>query len=213
MNDYDWVKNIINADGKKMTKKQAAIINSAVQLFSEKGFAGTSTKEIAQNAGVAEGLIFKYYSTKKELMLMITKEIINSALIPIMSTGIDELLARQYETREELLSAFLQNRIGLLHEGLPLFKIIIQEIPFHTEIRSMLIEQLQKLPLQEFIKKINMDNSANFTVMEDFLPVISCIIGSFIMCNIIMPELFQENNLQNYMTALIKFINQGLNNK
>ena len=43
------------------------IIEAAVKLFSEKGFNGTTTKEIAEAADVNEALIFRHFSTKRDL--------------------------------------------------------------------------------------------------------------------------------------------------
>lgn len=48
---------------------QQHLLNSAQQLFAERGYRGTTTKDIAQNAGVSENLIFRYFGTKSELML------------------------------------------------------------------------------------------------------------------------------------------------
>lgn len=43
------------------------ILVSAIKLFAEKGFNGTTTKEIAEMADVNESLIFRHFSTKREL--------------------------------------------------------------------------------------------------------------------------------------------------
>ncbi len=44
------------------------ILEAAVDMFGEKGYASTSTSEIAKRAGVAEGTIFRYYKTKKRFI-------------------------------------------------------------------------------------------------------------------------------------------------
>ena len=43
------------------------IIVTAAELFSQKGFRGTTTKEIAERAGVSEAIIFRHFATKDEL--------------------------------------------------------------------------------------------------------------------------------------------------
>jgi AcrR family transcriptional regulator len=48
---------------------QQHLLDSAQQLFAERGYRGTTTKDIAQNAGVSENLIFRYFNSKSELML------------------------------------------------------------------------------------------------------------------------------------------------
>src|SRR5437868_11273536 len=47
--------------------RRQQILDVAVQLFSQKGFRGTTTKEIALAAGVNEAIIFRHFATKREL--------------------------------------------------------------------------------------------------------------------------------------------------
>jgi TetR/AcrR family transcriptional regulator len=48
-------------------ERRRQILNVAVDLFSKKGFRGTTTKEIAQGAGVSEAIIFRHFANKEEL--------------------------------------------------------------------------------------------------------------------------------------------------
>ncbi len=47
--------------------RRQQIAEVAMRLFSERGFRGTTTKEIAQAAGVSEAIIFRHFATKDEL--------------------------------------------------------------------------------------------------------------------------------------------------
>ncbi len=47
--------------------RRQQILDVAIQLFSQKGFRGTTTKEIALAAGVNEAIIFRHFATKREL--------------------------------------------------------------------------------------------------------------------------------------------------
>lgn len=51
-----------------MKEKEQKILDTALPLFVEKGFHGTSTAEIARTAGVATGTLFHYFKTKEELI-------------------------------------------------------------------------------------------------------------------------------------------------
>ena len=60
--------------GQTMAKKRLAakeryaqIVKVAMRLFSQKGFKGTTTREIAQQAGISEAIIFKHFAKKEEL--------------------------------------------------------------------------------------------------------------------------------------------------
>jgi AcrR family transcriptional regulator len=54
---------------KKLTgdERRAAIVNAVRQLFAEKGFDGTTTRELAVAAGVSEALLFKHFPNKEAL--------------------------------------------------------------------------------------------------------------------------------------------------
>lgn len=47
--------------------RRSQLIDVAIELFSRKGFGGTTTKEIAAAAGVTEAIIFRHFATKQEL--------------------------------------------------------------------------------------------------------------------------------------------------
>jgi len=48
-------------------ERRLQILAVAVSLFSQKGFRGTTTKEIATAAGVSEAMVFRHFTTKQEL--------------------------------------------------------------------------------------------------------------------------------------------------
>lgn len=48
-------------------ERREQILQSAVSLFSQRGFSGTTTREIARGAGVSEAMVFRHFSTKEEL--------------------------------------------------------------------------------------------------------------------------------------------------
>lgn len=49
--------------------KQTEILTAALRLFAAHGFHGTPTSKIAKEAGVANGTLFHYYSTKEDLII------------------------------------------------------------------------------------------------------------------------------------------------
>ena len=52
---------------KERTKQK--ILAAALKLFAQHGLHGTTTKEICQKAGIAEGTLFNYFKTKEDLAL------------------------------------------------------------------------------------------------------------------------------------------------
>jgi TetR/AcrR family transcriptional regulator len=47
-------------------ERRRQLIEVAIDLFSQKGFGGTTTKEIAAAAGVTEAIIFRHFATKQD---------------------------------------------------------------------------------------------------------------------------------------------------
>lgn len=48
-------------------ERRLNLIEAAIELFSRKGFSGTTTKEVAASAGVTEAIVFRHFATKQDL--------------------------------------------------------------------------------------------------------------------------------------------------
>jgi AcrR family transcriptional regulator len=48
-------------------ERRLQIVRIAISLFAKRGFRGTTTKEIAQAAGISEAMVFRHFATKEEL--------------------------------------------------------------------------------------------------------------------------------------------------
>lgn len=55
--------------------RRRQLIEIAIDLFSRKGFAGTTTKEIASAAGVTEAIVFRHFATKRDFYTAILDKI------------------------------------------------------------------------------------------------------------------------------------------
>ena len=122
----------------KQTDKLLRIDLSAIELFAEKGYANTSTKEIATRAEVAEGTIFKHYRTKENLLLNILLKFLK-VLMPSMKKEILEKLSQQeFHTFSEFFDFFLRNRIDFILINRDVFRIFVKELIYNDELRTLL---------------------------------------------------------------------------
>lgn len=84
------------------------IMNTALQLFSDKGFNETSVQQIAQLTGISKGGFYNHFSTKRELMLEMIDEyhnkIMNNSHI-LNETNLHLATYIQYE-----LEAWMENQ-------------------------------------------------------------------------------------------------------
>ena len=55
--------------------KRDALLQTALTLFTERGFYGTPTSQISREAGVATGTLFFYFKTKEELIDTLYRDI------------------------------------------------------------------------------------------------------------------------------------------
>ena len=79
------------APGKRARRKEARpgeLLDAALDLFVEKGFAATRVEEVAKRAGVSKGTLFLYFASKEELFKAVVRENI-SVRFAEWSTEID----------------------------------------------------------------------------------------------------------------------------
>lgn len=71
-----------------MTKsdKRKEILKASLKLFAEQGFHGTPTSMIAQQAGVASGMIFYYFESKEALIAELFRELEERITLVIMES-------------------------------------------------------------------------------------------------------------------------------
>ena len=91
-----------------MTSKRAAILESATQLFSNKGYREASTIEVARMTGSAEGTIFYHFESKEKLFIAVLEDVrsrIDEGFAEFLPTteGLSGI-----ETLEGLLAFYLQ---------------------------------------------------------------------------------------------------------
>jgi TetR/AcrR family transcriptional regulator len=75
--------------------RRSQLIEAAMDLFSRKGFAGTTTREIALAAGVSEAIIFRHFATKRDLYTAIIEHNIHSAGAKQVLAGLDACMKRR----------------------------------------------------------------------------------------------------------------------
>lgn len=121
----------------KYSEKQLKIVEAAIDYFSEKGFAATSTSEIAKKAGVAEGTIFRHYKTKKDLLIAIVKPLMTKFFGPIVAKDFaKDIFEVKYDNFEEFIRNLAGNRYQFVKRYRVVVKIFIQEISFHDELKE-----------------------------------------------------------------------------
>ncbi|UJG40837.1 MAG: TetR/AcrR family transcriptional regulator [Candidatus Heimdallarchaeum aukensis] len=84
----------------KKEERKERILRTAIELFSKKGVAYTTMKDIAEEEGVSEALVYKYFRNKTEIFETIIKRGIelSNKMWKQFGEKIDELSENPYET-------------------------------------------------------------------------------------------------------------------
>ena len=73
-------------------EKKNKIIEAGYELFSEVGYYGTNTVEIAKRAGVSTGIVYGYFQDKRDILICVLEIYINKVFEPILK-AFDKLTA------------------------------------------------------------------------------------------------------------------------
>ena len=210
-NDNKMLEELLNT-GDQLTERQKNILTAATEMFAEKGFAATSTREIAKKAGVAEGTIFRHYKTKKELLLSIVTPMMIRLMAPLIIKDFNKVLNSDYENFEAFIRAVVDNRAKFLQGNMKTIKIFLQEIPFHPELKEQFIEHVGVKVLARLQEIVQFYQEKGQIIQLPPTTVIrligSTLIGHFVARHAIIPEADWEDDLE--IERTIGFLMKGL---
>jgi len=113
------------------------IMDAAIKLFYQKGYNGASTSEIAKEAGIAEGTIFRYFKTKKEILNQVLIKLIENLSQSLITDRMDMILKENKgQSTRDILKIILSDRVVMIDENWETIKIIITEMQFHEDIKE-----------------------------------------------------------------------------
>lgn len=158
-NYRDWLEHHKMPAGKKKT------LAAAIELFSQKGYSGTSTAQIADKAGVSQATIFKYFKTKSDLLAEIMQPMIpelKKAFLPQLKT---------HTNLEEAVHFIVQDRFHFLVQNAELIKILIQECLVNAELQQTLMANIETAVTADFtnywqVLKENNSQISNLSALE-----------------------------------------------
>lgn len=128
---------------KETVNREDEIVKAAIKVFSDKGFDGSTTNEIAKEAGIAEGTIFRYFKTKKDILHRIMLKIVDIVGSTIIIEPVVRIIENNRDKDErEVLFLILKNRIKLANKNLPLIKIVLSELLIRKDIRDLWAEKV-----------------------------------------------------------------------
>jgi AcrR family transcriptional regulator len=115
------------------------LLDAALELFVEKGFASTRAEEVAQRAGVSKGTLYLYYPSKEELFKAVIVRNLTSRIADTAQQvqAWDGMMAPLLES---LLVQWWQETYASPASGV--FKILVSEMRNFPEIAEYYLQQV-----------------------------------------------------------------------
>jgi AcrR family transcriptional regulator len=110
---------------------QTRILQAARKLFARHGYDGTTTRDLAQAAGVAEGTIFRHFENKKAILV----KIVTQGWVEILTDLLTELSEM---ASYKAIGQVMRKRMLNLHKNADLLRVCFMEAQFHPDLREQI---------------------------------------------------------------------------
>lgn len=169
-------------------EKTKLILDTALELFAEKGFHQTSISDITRKAGISKGLLYNYFESKDEVLKSIIQTGYNAAY-DHLDLNNDHTLAR-----DEFIN-FMRITFRSVREN-PKFWKLYSALVMQPDILDLVkIEYSQKaLDIQKMF--FNFIRESGSIAPENDLIAISSLIKGAHLILITAPDYFQEDKFE-----------------
>lgn len=113
----------------KEEETQARILKAAQKLFARRGYGGTTTRDLAQAAGVAEGTLFRHFENKKAILV----EVATQGWMEILTDLLTELSEM---ASYKAVAQVMRKRMLSLNANTDMLRVCFMEAQFHPELRD-----------------------------------------------------------------------------
>ena len=120
---------ILNHPPQSEIETKQRILKAALGLFASRGYDGTTTRELASAAGVAEGTLFRHFENKKAILI----EVATQGWVEILTDLLTELSEMgSYKA----VAQVMRRRMLRMRESADMMKVCFTEAQFHPELRD-----------------------------------------------------------------------------
>ena len=120
---------IFNSPPSSEAQTRTRILQAAQRLFAAKGFEGTTTRDLAQTAGVAEGTLFRHFANKKAILV----EVATNGWVDILTDLLTELSEMgSYKA----IAQVMRRRMWNLQKNADTMRVCFMEVQFHPDLRD-----------------------------------------------------------------------------
>jgi len=111
------------------SETRTRILKSALRLFARQGYDGTTTRDLAEAAKVAEGTLFRHFPNKKAILV----ELATQGWVEILTDLLTELSGMgSYKA----VAQVMRRRMLHLHDNADMLRVCFMEAQFHPDLRD-----------------------------------------------------------------------------
>ena len=120
--------------------RPSELLDAALALFVEKGFAATKSEEVAARAGVSKGTLYLYFPSKEELL----KAVIRHTLLADIARGAERLAQEENGPTGELLVELMTDWWVNVYESpsSAIFKLVMTEVRNFPDIGEFYLREV-----------------------------------------------------------------------
>jgi len=123
---------------RRIQRRKREILAAAARVFAEQGYANTTIREIAYQADLAEGTLYNYFGSKREILLGIVND--TDALMETVLLGGEGL-----EDREAFVQV-VERGLDISEEQIPFLRTLFSEAWVDDEILQDFVDsQLERI--------------------------------------------------------------------
>jgi len=115
---------------RRAAERKMQIITAAANLFAEKGFHRTTTRDIADEADVSEGTLYNYFDSKDDLLLDIMDMLDD---LPSEADQFDQVASQD---AREFLIKMMKGRREMTDQYHPMLQAVLSEIMVNPDLRQ-----------------------------------------------------------------------------
>lgn len=119
-----------------VTARRNQILDAATTVFAEKGVHRATIKDVVRAAGIADGTIYTYFSSKTEVLLGILNRLNEST-----EREMQFALGSEQDVRA-FFKAYVRQRISLIWPNAEVFRAVLPEMLVNAELRDLYYQQV-----------------------------------------------------------------------
>ncbi len=116
--------------------RRRQILDAAIELIAEQGFARTTIKQIARRAGVADGTIYNYFKNKEDILLGLVSLITEAEVRELHFAQAREMDFAAF------VNEYVSHRMAEVGEGFLVTKALLLEMMVNPAVSKAVGEQL-----------------------------------------------------------------------